>query len=94
MKDKSLIIIFSVVLSLLLIPLIAMQFTDEVNWTISDFVIAAVLLSGTGLIGAFVLPRIKNVRYRIVIGVALLLVLLLLWAELSVGIFGLPFAGN
>lgn len=33
---------------LLLIPLIAMQFIDEVKWTLSDFVIAGIFLFGTG----------------------------------------------
>ncbi|MGK7368692.1 MAG: hypothetical protein ACNS64_00650, partial [Candidatus Halalkalibacterium sp. M3_1C_030] len=35
--------------SLLLIPLIAMQFTDEVVWTLSDFIFAGTLIFGTGL---------------------------------------------
>lgn len=34
---------------ILLVPFLAMQFTDEVAWTLSDFVIAGTLLFGTGL---------------------------------------------
>lgn len=35
---------------LLLIPFTAMQFTDEVQWTVSDFGVAGTLLFGTGLL--------------------------------------------
>jgi len=94
MKNNSLKIILAVVFIILLIPLIAMQFTDEVNWTLSDFVVAGVLLLGTGLMCELVIRKVKNISYRILICVALLLTLLLIWAELAVGIFGTPFSGH
>jgi hypothetical protein len=34
----------------LIVPLVAMQITDEVDWGVADFVIAGVLLGGTGLL--------------------------------------------
>jgi integral membrane sensor domain MASE1 len=86
-------IVLSVVL-LLLVPVVAMQFSDEVNWTLSDFIAAAVLLLGTGLLCEFVLRTITQVRYRVAICAVLLLTLLLVWAELAIGIFGTPFAGS
>ena len=79
---------------LLLIPLIAMQFTDEVNWTLFDFVVAGVLLIGTGLICELILRKVKKFEYRIAICAVILAALLLIWIELAVGIFGTPFAGN
>jgi len=94
MKNNRLKIILTAVLTLLLIPLIAMQFTDEVNWTLSDFVVAGGLLLGTGLMCELVIRKVKNTKYRIAICVGLLLALLLIWAELAVGIFGTPFSGN
>ncbi len=94
MKNKRLKFILLTVAFLLLIPLIAMQFTDEVNWTPFDFVVAGVLLLGTGLIFDLVIRKIKNIKYRIAICVALLVVLLLIWAELAVGIFGTPLSGQ
>lgn len=78
----------------MLIPLIAMQFTDEVNWTPLDFVIAGVLLLVTGLIFDLVIRKVKNIKYRIAILIILLLGLFLIWAELAVGIFGTPFNGS
>ncbi|NQV01192.1 MAG: hypothetical protein HQ542_00970 [Bacteroidia bacterium] len=94
MKDKRLIIIVLTSVILLLIPLIAMQFTDEVNWTLFDFVVAGVLLLGTGIMCELVIRKINKTKYRIVACVALLVVLLLIWAELAVGIFGTPLSGQ
>jgi hypothetical protein len=35
---------------ILLVPLVAMQLTDEVDWGVADFVAAGVLIGGTGLL--------------------------------------------
>jgi len=79
---------------LLLIPFIAMQFTTEVNWSVLDFVVAGVLLVGTGLGIDFVLRKLKTSKYRVAIIIAIIIAFLLFWAELAVGIFGSPIAGN
>lgn len=79
---------------LLCIPLIAMQFSSEVDWKLFDFIIAGVLLMGTGLCIEFVLRNIKNRNYQIGTIAVILIVLFLVWAELAVGIFGTPFAGS
>ena len=79
---------------ILLIPLTAMQFTDEVNWSLFDFVVAGVLLLGTGLLCEFVMRKVKNKDYRLGILAVILVALFLIWAELAVGIFGSPFAGS
>ncbi len=94
MQNKRLIIIMSTVALLLLIPIIAMQFTDEVNWTLFDFLVAGALLFGTGLMIELVIRKTKKIKYRIVFLVALLIVFLLIWAELGVGIFGSPLSGQ
>lgn len=79
---------------LLAIPLIAMQFTDEVQWGLMDFVIAAGLLLGVGLLIAFVMNQPVFQKYRWVIIIAVVLVFVLLWMELAVGVFGSPLAGS
>ena len=86
-QNRRLIGILTFTAILLLIPLIAMQFSDEVNWTLFDFVIAALLLSGTGLLCELVLRKINELKYRIAICGVLLTALLFVWAELAVGIF-------
>jgi Kef-type K+ transport system membrane component KefB len=94
MQNKRLFGIVLTVVFLLLIPLIAMQFTDEVDWKLSDFVGMGVLLLGTGLLCELVLRKVKKIGHRIIICGVILVVLLLIWAELAVGIFGTPFAGS
>jgi len=86
-QNKRLIGILLIAGLLLLIPLIAMQFTNEVNWTLADFIAAAVLLSGTGLMCELTLRKIKKTKYRIAICLAILVTLFLIWAELAVGLF-------
>ena len=79
---------------LLLIPLIGMQFSNDVNWSLSDFVIAGILLFGAGLIFELILRIIKRKQTRILLVFILAAVLLLTWIELAVGLFGTPFAGS
>lgn len=86
-------IVFAVAF-LLCIPLIAMQFTNEVKWSLSDFVVAGILLLGTGLTCEFVLRVVKDRTRRIALVGVVLVILLLTWIELAVGVFGTPFAGN
>lgn len=94
MKINRLTLIFSTIVLLLLIPLIAMQFTNEVNWSPFDFLIMAVLLLITGVVCELVLRRFKTFKSRVLICGAVLLGFFLIWAELAVGIFGSPFAGS
>ena len=70
---------------LLLIPLIAMQFTAEVNWSPIDFVVMGVLLFATGSI--FVLLSRRYPRQKVIAGCFLALLFVYVWAELAVGIF-------
>jgi len=88
------IIILSLTTFILAIPLVAMQFTNEVDWTLSDFVTAGILLLSTGLAIELVIRNLKTGMLRTIVLVVILLALFLIWAELAVGIFGTPFAGN
>ena len=94
MENKRGIGIILTVVFLLLIPLVAMQFTNEVNWTLSDFAVAAVLLLGTGLVCEFVMRKIKKTNHRIIFCGVIMVALLLIWIELAVGLFGTEFAGS
>lgn len=73
---------------IMLLPLTAMQFTNEVNWTVGDFIFAAVLLFGS--LGAYeVAVRMTgNTAYRAAVGVALVAAFLLIWMNGAVGIIG------
>ena len=91
---KNILRILAITAGILLIPLIAMQFTDEVNWTLSDFMVVGVGLIGFGLMYELFVKKIANTQYRTIAAVVLTGVFLLLWVELAVGILGTPLAGN
>jgi hypothetical protein len=93
-QNKRLAGIVLTVAILLLIPFLAMQFTNEVNWSVSDFMVAGVLLLGTGLLCELVMRKVKNIKTRLAICGVILLALMIIWIELAVGIFGSPFAGS
>ena len=72
---------------LLAIPLVAMQFTAEVNWGAEDFAAAAVLIAGLGVAIEFAVAKVRVPARRFAaIGLAVL-AFLAVWAELAVGIF-------
>ena len=93
MQNKRLLIIIVFATVLLSIPLIAMQFTEEVQWTLTDFISAYALLHGTGLFYELIITKIKKRKYRIFLTLAITIALLLIWLELAVGIFGTPLSG-
>lgn len=74
--------------ALLALPAVAMQFTAEVNWTVSDFVTMGVLFALLGLGGELVARKSASGWYRAGMGVALLTAFLLIWVNLAVGIIG------
>ena len=94
MKTNRFLIILIIVGALLLIPFIAMQFSSEVVWTVSDFIIMGILLLVTGLGIDLVLRKVSNSKNRLIIGGIILAVFFMIWAELAVGVFGTPFAGS
>lgn len=73
--------------ALLMVPLVAMQFTREVNWTLFDFVVAGALLAGTGLAYELVARQLRTKQQCMIAAAVLLLALMTAWAELAVGIF-------
>jgi len=81
-------------LLLLFIPLIGMSITDEINWSPFDFIIMGFLLTILGAGINFVINYTKNFENRILYIGILVLIFLLIWAELSVGIFDSSIAGN
>lgn len=92
-KNKNIVRIVLGTALILSVPLAAMVFTDEVNWSLFDFVIMGGLLLGTGFMYELI-TRIFGTRYRTGIALVLAGLFLLIWAELAVGVFGTPFAGD
>lgn len=75
-------------LTFLMIPLIAMQFSTEVNWTISDFLFAGILIFGTGLTFKLITQNNSSNLFKIAVASALGSGLFLIWANAAVGIIG------
>ncbi|MDQ0477971.1 hypothetical protein [Chryseobacterium sp. MDT2-18] len=94
LQNKRLLLIILAVPALLLVPLIAMQFSTGVDWEVFDFIIMSVLLLGAGLLCELVLRKVRSTKGRIVLFGIVLLAFILIWTELAVGIFGTPFAGS
>lgn len=86
--SKHFAVIVLVTIVILLIPLAAMKFSDEVNWSAGDFVVAAILLIGSGLIYEFVSRKMRSHLYKIAAGIFVASSLILIWANLAVGIIG------
>lgn len=74
--------------ALLLLPLFAMQFTNEVNWGAGDFAFAGALIAGVGVSYELAVRATGSKAYRAAVGVALAAAFLLVWANVAVGIIG------
>ena len=70
----------------LLIPLIAMQFTTEVNWNTTDFIVMGFLLFSAASLFVLVSRKAPR-RQRFIIAIIIGAVFVFVWAELAVGIF-------
>ena len=73
---------------ILLLPLLAMQITDEVDWDQTDFAVAGALLVGTILTYKLAAKRTGNFAHRAAVGIALATALTIIWINLAVGIIG------
>jgi len=82
------IVLWGIVAVLLALPAVAMMFTDEAKWTAGDFVFAAVLLGGTGLLLELTVRSSSSWAYRGGVAVALAAAFLLVWINGAVGIIG------
>ena len=73
---------------LLLLPAIAMRYTNEVDWSASDFVAMGALLGTVGLATEFLVRRSGSTAYRIGAVIAMATAFLTVWVNLAVGMIG------
>lgn len=78
---------------LLMVPLVAMQFSEGVVWSLFDFLTAGVLLFSVGMTAYLIYQKLDR-TYRIMALLALAVAFFFIWAELAVGVFGSPVAGS
>lgn len=81
------VILWGAIAALLLLPAIAMLFTADAAWGAEDFAAAALLLIGGGFAWEVAARRIATRRGRIIAALAIIAAVVLVWAELAVGIF-------
>lgn len=72
---------------LLLVPAVAMRYSRDVSWGIEDFVAAALLLFLAGAIAVCGIRRLHKPGQKFGLVMLVLTALLVLWAELAVGLF-------
>ena len=88
-------VIFTVILLLLCIPwLEQLDGQAAFHWTMFDYITAIVLLSIFGFGVEYVVRKTKSKKGRFLIILILTLLFMLLWAELAVGVFDSPIAGD
>jgi hypothetical protein len=77
-----------VIVALLIIPLIVVQFTSEVNWDLTDFLLAGSVLFCVALAYELIARKSNKTIYRVAFATGLLGALLLFWVNGAVGIIG------
>lgn len=78
--------VWSAIGALLLAPLAAMQLTDEVAWTVSDFAAAAVMLGVVGLSFEVISRSPLRPMAKCVLLTMVLVLVALIWAHGAVGL--------
>lgn len=73
--------------TLLLLPFIASFLTKEINWSLYDYIMMALLLAFFATAIVFIKNKFENLLVRKIAIIIIFLVFLLIWAELAVGIF-------
>ena len=79
---------WSAAAALLALPAVAMQFTSEVVWTLSDFVAMGAMLLTAGLVLEGLIRASRSLPYRLGAGVAVLAGFGLVWVNGAVGFLG------
>ena len=81
-------------ISLLVFPLFFNIILDDFNWSLFDFAVMGLMLIFVGIALELVSTLIKGARKKEILYGLIILLFLLLWAELGVGIFNSPIAGD
>lgn len=74
--------------ALILTPLVAMQFTSEVNWDETDFIVAAIIFAIVGGLIELAVRISSNWYFRFGAMFAVLAGFMVVWSNLAVGMIG------
>ncbi len=81
-------ILWSIPVALLLLPAVAMRFTDEVDWNAFDFIFATVMFGSVGLVVELTVRSSRSIAFRAAVALALAAAFLIIWINGAVGIIG------
>jgi hypothetical protein len=88
-------IILLITVLMLIIPFVEqLDGNAAFNWSGFDFVLAFILLFSFGLILEFTFRKLPNKKSKFIVILMILFLFVLFWAELAVGIFNSPIAGD
>lgn len=73
--------------ALLLVPLVAMMLSDDMNWDVFDFVVVGVLLFVTGSLLVLAMRTLRTTTARLIAGGVVLAIFAYVYVELAVGVF-------
>ena len=79
---------WSIPVLLLMLPAVAMQFTSEVDWSVSDFIFAAVMFGIVGMAFELIVRTSDSLAYRFGAGLAVMAAFLTIWVNGAVGMIG------
>jgi hypothetical protein len=74
--------------ALILTPLVAMHFTNEVNWDETDFIVAAIIFGVVGSLVEFAIRFSSDWYFRFGTMFAVLAGFMVIWSNLAVGMIG------
>ena len=81
-------LLWSVPAVLLLLPAVAMQFTEEVDWDAFDFIFAAIVFGSVGLIVELTVRSSPSMAFRGAVFLALAAAFMIIWGNAAVGFIG------
>ena len=89
--QKIYLIIFGFLLSIILL----LNFiSDEFDWNIFDFIVLIIIMIFTAALFEIATRTAKTKKNQKILFILITIIFLLIWAELGVGIFNSPFAGD
>jgi hypothetical protein len=81
-SKKSACTVLLTTLCILLLPLIAMNFSNEVNWGLADFIVAGILFSSFAYLYIVLTKATSKVTTRFLIGTAVVALFIVVWVSL------------
>jgi hypothetical protein len=87
-QNRSILWLAMITVTILAIPLVAMQFSSEWDWKPFDFLLAGALIFGSGLAFILIARRMPSRLYRAGLAVAIGTCFLIVWVNGAVGFVG------